>query len=105
MEVLMVSKMSGKDMIRCVVLCLPSWKVNASRNSENRWELMCFDEMVRFPGFQTMKVMMDEISLFVSTQPEIQSRLRGELIDQAMRHDHNLLTFTRRRPTTHGAAN
>jgi hypothetical protein len=64
-----------------------------------------FDEMVRSPGFQTMKVMMDEISLFVSTQPEIQSRLRGELIDQAMRHDHNPLTFTRRRPTTHGAAN
>jgi hypothetical protein len=86
----------------------PSPSTNIVRNSPHRLFLRqpssSFDEMVSSSQFQAMKVMLDDISVFVSTQPEIQSRLRGELIDQVMRHEHNLLT-KRMRPTTRSIAN
>lgn len=59
-----------------------------------------FDEMVISPHFISMKVNLDDICAFVSTQHEIQSRLRGELIDQSSRHDQ----IRKNRPP-HGNAN
>jgi hypothetical protein len=59
-----------------------------------------YDEMVTSPHFISMKVTLDDICAFVSTQHEIQSRLRGELIDQSSRHDHQASRKIRPLPGT-----
>jgi hypothetical protein len=59
-----------------------------------------YDDMVRSPQFLMTKVTLDDICAFASTQHEIQSRLRAELVAQSYRHDHNLVT--RRNRHLHG---